>query len=107
MAYRVTEKDLYVVDEFMAKPIGHHSPDLQRVLNTLRGADVKGKHCLICTRPGREWRLARLSGVRGKPVKLLDKTFDNIDDAERYVFRLRWKQHTGKALPRSAGESDS
>lgn len=107
MAYRVTEKDLDVVDEFMAKPIGHHSPGLQRVLNTLRGADVKGKHCLICTRPGREWRLAQLSGVRGKPVKLLDKTFDNIDDAERYVFRLRWKQHTGKALPRSAGESGS
>lgn len=107
MAYRVTEKDLDVVDEFMAKPIGHHSPDLQRVLNTLRGADVKGKHCLICTKPGREWRLAQLSGIRGKPVKLLDKTFDNIDDAERYVFRLRWKQHTGKALPRSAGESGS
>ena len=82
-----------------ANPIGHHSPDLQRVLNTLRGADVKGKHCLVCTKPGREWRLAQLSGVRGKPVKLLDKTFDNIDDAERYVFRLRWKQHTGKALP--------
>ena len=60
---------------------------------------MKGKHCLVCTKPGREWRLAQLSGVRGKPVKLLDKTFDNIDDAERYVFRLRWKQHTGKALP--------
>ena len=51
MAYQVTEKDLYVVKEFMAKPIGHHSPDLQRVLNTLRGADVKGKHCLVCTSP--------------------------------------------------------
>ncbi|MDE0048473.1 MAG: hypothetical protein OXO52_01705 [Rhodospirillales bacterium] len=99
MAYQVTEADLYVVDEFMKKPIGHHSPDLQRVLNTLRGADVKGKHCLVCTKPGREWQLAQLSGVRGKPVKLLDKTFDNIEDAERYVFRLRWKQHTGKALP--------
>ena len=100
MAYQVTEKDLYVVDEFMAKPIGHHSPDLQRVLNTLRGADVKGKHCLVCTKPGREWRLAQLSGVRGKPVKMLNKTFDNIEDAERHVFRLRWKQHTGKALPK-------
>lgn len=100
MPYKVTEKDLYVVDEFMEKPIGHHSPDLQRVLNTLRGVDVKDKHCLICTKPGREWRLAQLSGVRGKPVKLLNKTFTNIDDAERYVFRLRWKQHTGKALPK-------
>ena len=100
MAYQVTEKDLYVVDEFMENPIGHHSPDLQRVLNTLRGADVKGKHCLVCTKPGREWQLAQLSGVRGKPVKMLDKTFDNVEDAERYVFRLRWKQHTGKALPK-------
>ena len=100
MTSPITEKDLYVVDEFMEKPIGHHSPDLQRVLNTLRGVDVKDKHCLICTKPGREWRLAQLSGVRGKPVKLLKKTFTNIDDAERYVFRLRWKQHTGKALPK-------
>ena len=42
MAYQVTEKDLYVVDEFMANPIGHHSPDLQRVLNTLRGCRREG-----------------------------------------------------------------
>ena len=98
MAYQVTQSDINVVEEFMANPIGHHSPELQRVLNTFRSAAMPGKHCLVCIKPNREWRLARFSGVRGKPVKLLDKTFTDLEDAERHIFRLRWKQHTGKAL---------
>ncbi len=99
MAYEITEKDLEVVAEFMERPVGHHSPELQRVLNTMRGASLENKHCLVCTKPGREWRLAQFSGVRGKPVKLLNKVFTDLDEAERHVFRLRWKQYTGKNLP--------
>jgi hypothetical protein len=44
MAYKIDpRRDREVVDEFRQKPIGHHSPDLQRVPNTLRGGPLKGK----------------------------------------------------------------
>src|SRR5262249_61574990 len=44
--------------EFKRSPFGPHSPELQAVLNVLRGA----RHCqdllLICTKPHAQWRLA-------------------------------------------------
>ena len=63
--YRITSRDRDVVDEFRQFPIGPHSPDLQRVLNAMRGASNAGKYCLICTKPYAEWQLARMSGRRG------------------------------------------
>lgn len=96
--YRVGEHDRRVVDEFFRQPVGHHSPELQRVLNVFRSQPLRGKYVLVCTVPHREWRLARLSGERGKPVTLLDDVFTDLVEAEREVFRRRWKQHTGSDL---------
>lgn len=88
-----------LAEEFMAKPIGHHSPDLQRLLITFRGAPAKGKYVLVCTKPYKEWTLARQSGERGKRTKLIKgQVFRSVEDAERAVFRLRWKQHFGEEL---------
>jgi hypothetical protein len=42
--------------------------------------------------------LARLTGVRGEPVPLLDEYFTDLLSAERAVFRLRWKEHMGQEL---------
>jgi UDP-N-acetylmuramate-alanine ligase len=96
--YRVGEQDRRVVDEFLRQPVGHHSPELQRVLNVFRSEPLRGKYVLVCTVPHRQWRLARLSGERGKPVTLLDDVFTDLVEAEREVFRRRWKQHTGSDL---------
>ena len=96
--YKVGEQDRRVIEEFMRQPVGHHSPELQRVLNVFRSEPLKGKHVLVCTKPHREWRLALLSGERGKPVRLLDQVFTDLVEAEREVFRRRWKQHTGSDL---------
>ena len=96
--YKVGEQDRRVVEEFMRQPVGHHSPELQRVLNVFRSEPLKSKHVLVCTKPHREWRLALLSGERGKPVTLLDQVFTDLVEAEREVFRRRWKQHTGSDL---------
>ncbi len=94
--YRITAEDRQWIDEFRNRPVGPHSPGLQRVLNTLRGAPQQGKYVLVCTRPHREWVLGRLSGVRGGPVQLLrDHVFFSLAEAEWAVFRLRWKEHTG------------
>jgi hypothetical protein len=100
MAYRIDpRRDRELVDEFRKTPIGHHSPNLQRVLNTLRGGLLRGKYVLVCTRPFREWVLARHPGERGKPIELLrEHTFASREEAEWAVFRMRWKEHTGEDL---------
>lgn len=97
--YKINDHDLDVVDEFDRKPIGHHSPALQRVLNVLRGEPTPGKYVLVCTKPQKEWMLGELPDERGKPVRLIKgKVYSNIEDAEREIFRRRWKKHTGKDL---------
>ncbi len=95
--YQIGAHDRQVVAEFCQTPIGHHSPALQRVLNVLRGEPLAGKYVLICTKPHREWVLGRLSGERGKPVRILkDRVFTSIATAECAVFRYRWKKYTGR-----------
>jgi N,N-dimethylformamidase len=87
-----------LIDEFRKNPIGHHSPGLQRLLNKMRGASMVDKFCLVTVKPNREWQLAKTSGVPGKPIKLLDKRFSSMYDAEWYVFRQRWKALTGENI---------
>lgn len=93
----VDRKDL--IEEFRRKPVGAHSGDLQHLLNLLRNEPLEGKHVLVCTKPGREWALAQLSGVRGGPVRIHgDRTFHSLAEAELEVFKLRWERLTGRTL---------
>ncbi len=97
--FRITNKDRIVVDEFRQRPIGPHSPDLQRVLNTMRSGSNVGRYCLICTKPFAEWQLARMSGRRGSPATPIDgEIFTSREEAEWAVFRRRWKELTGEDL---------
>ncbi len=97
--YKVGAQDQHLVEEFNAKPIGHHSPALQRVLNVFRGEPMQDKYVLICTKPHKEWTLGQLSGERGKPVKIFkNHVVTNVEDAEREIFRRRWKKYTGDSL---------
>jgi hypothetical protein len=56
--------------EFKRCPFGPHSPELQAVLNVLRGS----LHCqnllLVCTRPHAEWTLAEKQ-PHGLPPRLI------------------------------------
>ena len=96
--YVVSPDDRKLIDEFKLNPIGHHSPDLQRLLTRLRGAAMPDKFCLVVIKANREWQLAKTPGVPGKPIKLLDQRFTSMADAEWYVFRQRWKALTGESL---------
>jgi len=97
--YRVSHNKKHLADEFMANPFGRASPELQRVLTTFRGEPIAGKFVLVCTKPFEEWTLAQLSGKRGQPTKLLtEHRFTSLEEAERAVFRMRWKKHTGHDL---------
>jgi len=100
MTYRIDpERDLPLAREFMAEPIGFHSPNLQRLLRAMRGGPLQGKYALYKSKPGHEWMLMQLSGRRDEPpVMHEDVVFSSLDEAERQVFRLRWKQLTGRDL---------
>ena len=52
--YQINPEDKHLVEEFRAKPIGHHSADLQKLLNVFRGAEMAGKYVLVCTKPHEE-----------------------------------------------------
>ena len=92
-------RDVQLAREFFAAPIGHHSPNLQRLLRAMRSGPVNGKYALLMTKPGREWTLIRCSGQVGvSPAIYWDNIFLSIEDAEREVFRLRWKELTGREL---------
>jgi len=90
--------DRELIAEFKRNPIGHHSPELQRLLNKFRGIPMKDKFCLLVIKPNRLWQLAKTSGVAGKQVVKLPKTFSSQSDAEWYIFRKRWKSLTGETL---------
>lgn len=97
--YRIRKGDEVYAREFLANPIGHHSPGLRRITNLFRGLPIAGKHVLVCTKPHREWTLAVLPAKAGQPIKLLkNKVYRDLLAAERDVFRLRWKQVTGRVL---------
>jgi hypothetical protein len=99
-------RDLACAAEFMRNPVWHHSPGLQRVLHVFRGEPLRGKYVLVTTRPHQQWQLARLSGERGKPLARLDTYYTCLLEAERDIFRRRWKDFTGQdlVLPAAAEE---
>lgn len=96
--YRVTHNQKHLADEFMANPLGRASPELQRVLMVFRGEPLEGKPVLLNTRPFKEWTLAFHSGRRGVPPTPTEHKFATLEEAERFVFRMRWKKYTGHDL---------
>ena len=97
--YRINEADLVYAAEFEERPLGYHSPGLQRVLNTMRGGPKAGKYVLVVREPFKRWVLGRLPAARGMPVEIVEgREFTDLEEAEWAVFRLRWKALTGRNL---------
>jgi len=88
MTKRFTKKNQYV-SSFLNKPFSKHNLETLKILNILRSAKTKNKYCLICIKPFQLWQLAKMTGTRGNTPKLINKFFNNLEDAERYVFKLR------------------
>ena len=97
--YHIAIDDLPFAREFLANPAGPASPGLQRVLNRMRTDTANGKYVLVAKDPHRRWVLARSPCVRGRPVQILGLEFNDRLEAERAVFRLRWRELTGEELP--------
>jgi len=77
----------------------HDYPDLRRVLLRMRGESVAGKLIIVCTEVEKEWRIARLSGIRGVPPEIVDdRVFTEEQDAQHAIFLMRLDE-----MPADAG----
>jgi hypothetical protein len=96
--YRLDPTRTDLALEFKARPFGRHSAELQRVLNLFRSAPLASNWCLVCRKPHREWVLARFGATAREPVKTLGPVFTSLAAAEWHVFKLRWREHSGREL---------
>jgi len=79
-----------VIAEHQRDPRGHHTDTLKRVLDYFRRSSALTPYVVICTKPFWEWRVARLSGVRGQPPVFIDEqTFKSEAEAIHAVFLKR------------------
>jgi hypothetical protein len=90
--------------EFRRAPRGPHSDALQRVLHRMRWQAPGGRYALVAIDPGRRWMLARIPDRRDAPIETFPNTvFTDTAEAEWMIFRLRWRELTGRTLPEDAG----
>ena len=66
-----------------------HSDELQRVVDKLRRAPMAGKYVRICVDPHKDYRIGVASGVRGKPVEILQARYPSEDACEHAIFVRR------------------
>lgn len=88
--------------EFRERPFGNHSPDLAALLDHMRGGPIHGKYFLWLVDDHSQWALARFSDAPPlTPEVIPGVVFDDIEEAERYVFDRRWEDMFG-APPRGS-----
>ena len=100
MVYKIeAQADRQYIEEFRQKPVGAHSPGLQRLLNILRHDPSGWQVILVCRRPFAEWVLGRMPPDRADPIQIEDTpVFTSREEAEWEVFRRRWRAHTGEDI---------
>ena len=88
-----------LAEEFDRKPFGRHSPDLQALLDYMRSGPIPGKYFLWMVEPHSRWMLARFTETERLATERFDDiVFDDILEAERFVFRRRWREIFGREL---------
>lgn len=79
-----------LIAEHRANPLGPHGDRLRRVLNYFRRSPQAGKYVVVAVERWREYRLARLSGIRGEPPEVLDEpVFASEEEAMHGAFLAR------------------
>ena len=101
MVYRiVADEDRRHAEEFRRRPIGPHSPSLQRVLNLMRLHCGGPQPVLICRKPFADCVIGYLPPDRSEPIRIEEHpVYASREAAEWALFCLRWEEHTGEALP--------
>ena len=95
--------DPALAEEFRRTPLGHHSPQLQRLLRIFRTLPIEGKHALLRVDHRRAWVLVRFNGRKGEPLTVdRGRVFTDWNEAEWEVFKLRWRDYFGQAVPEAS-----
>lgn len=98
--YEIDSERLDLAREFKANPYGRHSGELQRVLNRMRSPYDPHRFIVIMTERHRAWSLARLRpGIRPEIDPVPGHRFETREQAEWAIFKLRWRELTGRDLP--------
>ena len=102
MVYRIEpDKDRQYIEEFRLKPIGAHSPGLQRLLAVMRNDPSGWQVILVCRKPFAEWVLGRMPPKRSDPIEIEEGPFfTSREEAEWEVFCRRWRSLTGESINR-------
>jgi branched-chain amino acid transport system permease protein len=83
-----------VIAEHKRDPVGIHSDALDRVLNYFRRPNLLPHYVIVCTRPFKQWRVARMTDVPGQaPVFVDERAYNSEAKAAHAVFLLR-VEHT-------------
>jgi hypothetical protein len=68
----------------------HEDFQLNRILLRMRAQPATNKLVVICTKVEKEWRIGRLSGIRGvPPVFATRKVYTNEQDPQHDIFLMR------------------
>lgn len=97
--HQIDPARLDLAREFKARPLGPHSPDLQKVLKILRWNPVEGR--VVALQPERDgsWYLARLTGPKGHPIEVFrQRAYATLLEAYWALFRRGWEDHTGQVV---------
>jgi hypothetical protein len=102
--YRVDPARRDLVEEYLARPFGPHSLELQRLALQLRLAQPAGKLVALTVARHRAWRIGVYAGQRGTPVRPWgDAVYHSLADINRAIFLLQWEAATGAAPPAADG----
>lgn len=98
--YEIDPERLDLAREFKANLYGRHSGQLQRVLNRMRSPYDPHRFVIVMTERHRAWTLARLRpGFYPALDPVPGYRFASREAAEWTVFKLRWRELTGRDLP--------
>ncbi len=82
-----------IIAEHKRDPVGIHSDALVRVLNYFRRPNLLERHVIICTRPFKQWQVARMTGASGEgPVFADERAYNSEAKAAHAVFLMHVEQ---------------
>jgi branched-chain amino acid transport system permease protein len=82
-----------VIAEHKRDPVGIHSDALDRVLNYFRRPNLLDRYAIVCARPFKQWRIARITSVPGQgPIFIDQRTYNSEAKAAHAVFLMHVEQ---------------
>lgn len=88
-----------VIEEHRQRPCGQHSEPLARLLHYFQERPVAGQYAVLRERASGQYRLVRLSGVRGvAPTPLGEERYATPEAAYHAIFLRRIDELMGESL---------